>query len=132
MVAAIAFILNGGSKFEVSVEDLKKELTQVGLPREHGLMLARPYQKYGPQLTRRLQSKTLRIDRVKNVHWRVDYIVARSSIRSADSFEAQMSLVTEKHDESHPIVFTLSREKTAVLLAECKAALQMMQDLAKK
>lgn len=128
LVAALSFVLLGGAKHEVAAEDLQRELQQVGLPREHGLMLRRPYAKYSPQLTRRLQSKTLRVDRLKTSAWRVDLVLARSAHRSASAAEGQLRLTTDERDDAHPLVVTLSREKLAVLLAECKAALQVMQE----
>ncbi len=129
LVAAIAFILTGGAKHEVAADELMRELQQAGLPREHGLMLARPYAKYSVQLTRRLQSKTLRVDRIKAAAWRVDYVASRSSARHAGAAEAQLRLTSDQHDDAHALAFALSRDKAAALLAECRAALQLMAEL---
>jgi hypothetical protein len=124
LVAAVSLILTGHAKYEVSTEELQRELTQVGLPREHGLMLARPLARHAPQLRVRLQSGTLALPRVARLDWRVDLVAARSCARAlAPRPEAALSLHT---DDGKNTAVTLSHEQLLVLLAETRAALALM------
>jgi hypothetical protein len=79
LVQAVSLVLRGGCKNDVSISELQKELQQVGLPREHGVMLRRPYEKYSSVLRQRLKNQTLSVGKVQTIRYRVDYVVARST-----------------------------------------------------
>ena len=124
LVAAVSLILTGHAKHEVATEELQRELTQVGLPREHGLMLARPLARHAPQLRVRLQAATLSLPRLARLDWRVDLVAARSCARAlAPRPECLLALRT---DDGRAASFALSHDQLLLLLAEARAALALM------
>lgn len=124
LVAAVSLILTGQAKYDVSTEELQKELTQVGLPREHGLMLARPLAKQAPLLQARLRSQTLSLERLARLDWRVDLVAARSCAHAlAPRPECSLTL---HGDGGKSTALTLTHDQVLVLLAEARAALALM------
>ena len=125
LVAAVALILQGAAKYDVSLEDLQRELGQVGLPREHVLMLARPLAKHSPQLAVRLRSLTLALPRLRRLDFAVDLVAARSCSRAgATRPEARLTLITTDADVA--ATFSVTHDQLLVLLNEAKAALALM------
>lgn len=119
LVAAVALLLRGGAKYGVEVDDLCSELQQIGLPREHGLLLRRPYAKFGPVLAARLRASSLTVGRLpRPPQWRVDWVAARSCASPAAHAEGQILM--------GDTLFAISHKQLLVMLAECKAALALM------
>ena len=119
LVAAVSLILRGGCKYAVPLAELQAELQQIGLPREHGVLLARPYVKYSPPLAARLKHATLSAaPSAPPLQWRVDWVLARSHSGPHGRPEAQLKLAGA--------VFNLSQPQLLALLADARAALAAM------
>jgi hypothetical protein len=59
-VAALHFILSNSVKYNVNPEILTKELTQLGLPKEHSEALSRAYVNKRDTLREEFRNKTLK------------------------------------------------------------------------
>eukprot|EP01091_Cochliopodium_minus_P005404 TRINITY_DN1533_c0_g1_i1.p1 TRINITY_DN1533_c0_g1~~TRINITY_DN1533_c0_g1_i1.p1 ORF type:complete len:219 (+),score=38.62 TRINITY_DN1533_c0_g1_i1:1-657(+) len=143
-ITASTFIITQGVKYDVEAEVIKTELQQLGLPKEHCTALARPFQKYKDKLAPKFESEVLSFPRLKNVEWRVDYILCSNQLRSIEKPEAQIKIVTTKRlydtksqekekkknnvneDNLNTYVFTLSHDKVRILLHELKEARDLM------
>jgi hypothetical protein len=124
LVAAVSLILSGAARFDVPLDELQRELIQVGLPREHGVMLARPLARHGPQLQQRLKSQTLSLPRLQKLDWRVDLVAARSDSRTRPVPEAVLTL--QRLDDK-AVTMALTHDQLLVLLADAKIALNQMK-----
>jgi hypothetical protein len=83
-VAATHFILENAARYGVDFKTLGLELQQLGLPRENSDGIARPYRINRDLLRTRLLESRVSLPRLEGVDWRVDWVVAGSSVeRSA-------------------------------------------------
>jgi hypothetical protein len=79
-VAATHFILENAARFGVDFKTLGQELQQLGLPRENSDGIARPYRINRDLLRARLLESRVSLPRLEGVDWRVDVVVAGSSV----------------------------------------------------
>ena len=141
-ITACTFIISQGVKYDVETEVLKTELQQLGLPREHCVSLARPYQKYKEKLALKFETEVLSFPRLKNVDWRIDYILCSNNMKNIDKPEAQLRITPTRklnqtieeekklkntnEDIINTKVFTISHDKLRILLSELKEARDLM------
>ena len=123
ILAAISYILSNAAKYKVSTEDVALELQQLGLPREHTMMMKRPLVKYIHLLTKRLRSKVLRINPIDDpIKWRLDYIVSNNNLRNVNQFQVTLKL-------SDDVSFMVNRDQVSVLLHELRQASALISQI---
>eukprot|EP00899_Mesostigma_viride_P009524 jgi/Mesvir1/18573/Mv17082-RA.1 len=76
-MAALRFIVSNATKFGVDDTTLKRELMQLGLPREHGDMLCRPYKDHRERMADRLRGVSLKLSSLRVRDWYVEDLPGR-------------------------------------------------------
>ena len=130
-IAALSFILSSAAKYNVDGDSLSNELQQLGLPREHSVSLHKVYEDNSGKLQGTLRETSFRLDRLKNVEWRVDYVLGSSQLKEIQEPEINMRFITVDSDDSRekPVSFTVTSDKFRVLLHELKQAYNAMEGL---
>eukprot|EP00009_Paramoeba_aestuarina_P006805 CAMPEP_0201519040 /NCGR_PEP_ID=MMETSP0161_2-20130828/9699_1 /ASSEMBLY_ACC=CAM_ASM_000251 /TAXON_ID=180227 /ORGANISM="Neoparamoeba aestuarina, Strain SoJaBio B1-5/56/2" /LENGTH=209 /DNA_ID=CAMNT_0047916961 /DNA_START=42 /DNA_END=668 /DNA_ORIENTATION=- len=130
-LAALLFIISSSAKYDVSDEVMAKELLSLGLPNEHCEALKKPYKENKDKLRDAFMERSLRFDSLKDVQWRVEYIMSSSLL--ADVGQPSCSLLIKKESivecqggerkrEEKDVCFEVSDEKLRVLLHELETA----------
>lgn len=130
MIAALHFILRNSAKYDVDgVEVLPMELEQLGLPADVARAICKTYVKCKSDLRARLLTQTLHMPRVVEADWRVDYVLASSSLKNVATPTVRMNLQLSKagqnslsKNKDSEVSFEMSSDKFAVLYADLKAA----------
>ncbi|XP_041494668.1 COMM domain-containing protein 4 isoform X1 [Microtus oregoni] len=136
-VAVLSFILSSAAKHSVDSDSLSSELQQLGLPRElrlpaeHATSLCRCYEEKQSPLQEHLRACSLRVNKLANVSWRVDYTLSSSLLRSVEEpmVHLQLEVVPAPGALAQPVSMSLSADKFQVLLAELKQAQTLMAAL---
>uniref|UniRef100_A0A672J442 COMM domain containing 4 n=1 Tax=Salarias fasciatus TaxID=181472 RepID=A0A672J442_SALFA len=129
-IAVLSFILSSAAKHDVDSESLSSELQQLGLPKEHTMGLCKSYEDKHSALQDKLRETSLRLNRLENVSWRVDYTLSSSELSEVNEPEIHLKLQTKGPDSAtETTVVTVSAEKFRVLLTELKQAQAMMNAL---
>ncbi|KXJ06943.1 COMM domain-containing protein 4 [Exaiptasia diaphana] len=89
-IAAIAFILSSAAKYTVDGDSLANELQQLGLPKEHSVSLCKLYGENLSKLQQTFHEKTLKLDGISNLEWRVDYVLGSSELDQVQEPEVQL------------------------------------------
>jgi hypothetical protein len=79
-VAAIHFVVTNAAKFDLDESSLVQEIQQLGLPRENSEAIARQYREHKDLLRTRLAEQSYRVSKLVSAEWRVDQVVASSSV----------------------------------------------------
>ena len=122
-VAAISFILKNAIRNSVDFDNLSNELQQLGLQKDTSIALSKIYHENSDKLAMLMKDQSLRLSRYIHLGWRVDYVISSSMISniSEPSFEFSMESKNYKND-TEVIIFTISKEKFRMILAELKHA----------
>lgn len=119
MVAALTFIIANAGKFDVDgVEVLPQELEQLGLPRDICRAICKSFIAVQGELTRHCNSSSLSLPRLKDVQWRVDYVVSSSALKDCSTPAVYLQLGTDKRTQE---TFEVDAEKFKVLFSDLKA-----------
>ena len=130
-IAALSFILSSAAKYSVDGESLSNELQQLGLPKEHAVALCKVYQDNLAKLQSSFQERSLKLDKLSNMEWRVDYVLGSSELKEVKEPEVQLKFDKSGGTTSKPeaVSFTISSDKFRVLLSEMKQAQNFMEGL---
>ena len=130
-IAALSFILSSAAKYNVDGDSLSNELQQLGLPREHSMSLQKVYEDNLSKLQDFLRSTSFRLDKLKDLEWRIDYVLGSSQIKDLKEPEINLRFVTINSDSSgeQPVSLTMTSDKFRVLLHELKQAYKTMEGL---
>ncbi|XP_028306968.1 COMM domain-containing protein 4 isoform X2 [Gouania willdenowi] len=130
-IAVLAFILSSAAKHDVDSESLSSELQQLGLPKEHTTGLCKSYEDKHTALQDKLRETSLRLGRLEEVSWRVDYTLSSSQLKQVNQPVVQLKLQTQGAESrsSETTVVSVSADKFRVLLTELKQAQTMMDAL---
>ncbi|XP_055274100.1 COMM domain-containing protein 4 [Moschus berezovskii] len=130
-VAVLSFILSSAAKHSVDGESLSSELQQLGLPREHAASLCRCYEEKQSSLQARLRARSLRVNRLVGVGWRVDYTLSSSLLRTVEEplVHLRLEVAAAPGAPAEPVAMSLSADKFQVLLADLKQAQTLMSSV---
>lgn len=130
-IAALSFILSSAARYTVDGESLLNELQQLGLPKEHSASLCKLYGESLSKLQETFLEKTLKLDGISNLEWRVDYVLGSSELEKIREPEVQLKFnkTTADDQEGELVAFTMTSEKFRVLLAELKQAYTLMEGM---
>ena len=131
-IAALNFIFASSARQNVDGETVSNELQQLGLPKEHANALCKIYDEKLEQLQSTFRHQSLRLSKLKEVDWRVDYVISSSLIGEIGEPEVQLKIVKEdtiKNHEIEEIAFTVNGNDFRTLLTELKQAYRLMEDL---
>jgi len=130
-IAALSFILSSAARYTVDGDSLANELQQLGLPKEHSVSFCKLYGENLSKLQESFHEKTLKLDGISNLEWRVDYVLGSSELDQVQEPEVQMKFnkTTMDNPEGEVVAFTVSSEKFRVLLAELKQAYSHMEGM---
>eukprot|EP00753_Platysulcus_tardus_P020980 PLAT8541.1.p3 GENE.PLAT8541.1~~PLAT8541.1.p3 ORF type:complete len:226 (+),score=118.92 PLAT8541.1:38-715(+) len=156
-IAALNFILSNAVKYNVEDSTLSLELQQLGLPREHSEAIAKPYRNNRLRLREVFGEDSFSLPRLASVDWRVDTLLASSSLATVEKPTVQLALTLETvergaaeadgEEESksgedggdadvgkpgvrrEEVAFELDASKFRVLLSELKTARALMEQL---
>eukprot|EP01105_Mastigella_eilhardi_P018583 TRINITY_DN4316_c0_g5_i2.p1 TRINITY_DN4316_c0_g5~~TRINITY_DN4316_c0_g5_i2.p1 ORF type:complete len:216 (-),score=76.09 TRINITY_DN4316_c0_g5_i2:443-1090(-) len=134
VIAALRFVLHSAAKHGVEPATLAAELGQIGLPNEHTLALQRAYAPQRDKLRARLANDTLaalpHVDpRANGVEWRVDYVLASSTVLAVGQPTVQLRLALRGGpvgSSEHACAFEMSADKFRVFHHEMRALLDAM------
>jgi hypothetical protein len=143
MVAALHFIFLNSAKYDVDATGvLPMELQQLGLPRDICTAIVRAFQAAKDSLRAKLAAEVLRLPRLTQADWRVDYVLASSEIAAADTTNIRLQLhvlppsssstaLTRGGAQVTPPVqtvsFALTPAQFTLLYNDLKQAKQMLQ-----
>ncbi|XP_019388697.1 PREDICTED: COMM domain-containing protein 4 [Crocodylus porosus] len=130
-IAVLSFILSSAAKHNVDNESLSSELQQLGLPKEHATGLCRSYEEKQSALQDSLRTRSLRLNQLDSVSWRVDYTLSSSELQEVNEPLVHLKFNIRDRDRgvTEPIAMAVSAEKFQVLLAELKQAQALMKTL---
>jgi hypothetical protein len=130
-MAALSFILSSAARYTVDGDSLANELQQLGLPKEHSVSLCKLYGDNLSKLQETFLDKTLKLDGMSNLEWRVDYVLGSSELQQVREPEVQLKFNKTRADnqEGELVAFTVTSEKFRVLLAELKQAYTLMEGM---
>jgi hypothetical protein len=130
-IAALSFILSSAAKYGVDGDSLSNELQQLGLPREHSISLHKVYEDNLTKLQEYLRATCFRLDKLKDLEWRIDYVLGSSQMKDLKEPEINLRFVTVNSDSSveQPVSLTMTSDKFRVLLHELKQAYKTMEGL---
>eukprot|EP01080_Neovahlkampfia_damariscottae_P006552 gene6552-10558_t len=99
-IASLTFIILNAAKFEVKETSLSSELQQLGLPKvlDSSLTLCRSYKKYRDDLMYKLKTETLKLPRIDDLAWRVDFILSSSYLNEVNAPNVQLKIKTTKQE----------------------------------
>lgn len=133
-------MLSNAAKFDVDEKSLILEVQQLGLPKENTEAIAKQYKDAKELLRSKLAEDSYRVNQLVSVDWRVDHIIASSSV---DSSSGSGSLINvkldldsrfEQHDPSSQdgrrlstIAFQMTPQKLDVLISELSQAKRLME-----
>ena len=130
-VAALSFVLSSAAKYSVDGDSLSNELQQLGLPKEHSTALCKTYGEKLAQLQEVFWQKSLRLNRLSGLEWRVDCVLGSSELHEMKETEVQLRLneIDLNSDVSRAAAFSVTSDKFRVLLSELKQAQKQMEGL---
>ncbi|KAG6939854.1 COMM domain containing 4 [Chelydra serpentina] len=130
-IAVLSFILSSAAKHSVDSDSLSSELQQLGLPKEHATGLCRSYEEKQSPLQDSLRARSLRLNRLDSVSWRVDHTLSSSELQQVNEPLVHLKFTVRDGDRgvTEPFAMTVSAEKFRVLLAELRQAHAMMKTL---
>ncbi|XP_053898848.1 COMM domain-containing protein 4 [Malaclemys terrapin pileata] len=130
-IAVLSFILSSAAKHSVDSDSLSSELQQLGLPKEHATGLCRSYEEKQSPLQDSLRTRSLRLNRLDSVSWRVDHTLSSSELQTVNEPLVHLKFTVRDGDRgmTEPFAMTVSAEKFRVLLTELRQAHAMMKTL---
>ena len=132
-------MLSNAAKFDVDEESLILEVQQLGLPKENTEVIAKQYMDAKELLRSKLAEDSYRVNQLVSVDWRVDHIIASSSIDSSSggsliNVKLDLDSRFEQHDPSSQdsrrhstIAFQVTPQKLDVLISELSQAKRLME-----
>eukprot|EP00761_Pharyngomonas_kirbyi_P007845 gb/GECH01007856.1/.p1 GENE.gb/GECH01007856.1/~~gb/GECH01007856.1/.p1 ORF type:complete len:203 (+),score=31.12 gb/GECH01007856.1/:1-609(+) len=131
ILAALDFIVTNAVRFNVKYDVLVDELQQLGMPRESSVSVSRSYIKNKDKLKTVLDQQTLKLPRLENLKWRVDYTVASSMLKEVNSpsVQLQMQIQDPLNKQATNEHFSVSAEKFNALIHELRAARKIMNEV---
>ncbi len=145
IVAALHFIVSSASKYAVAEDDLAAELQQLGLPKENSVSIAKPYRENQDKLRAACAAKTLQLQRISSVDWRVDCILASSAKKEINVPSVHMRLgfappppdalaapatAAAAPTAATGVAFEMDAERFRLFHAELRAAKALMEQAA--
>lgn len=136
LIAAVDFIITNGAKYNVDDQVLVTELQQLGLPKENCDSLVRPFAESKQALQEKLHSRSLRLDTIKSLDWRVDYLLSSHNLNNVNAPAVQLALTVsspeartheDSKDKHTKHSFEIDADKFRVLLTELQIARAMME-----
>jgi len=133
-VAALHFVVTNAAKYDVRVDELSDEIQQLGLPKEHATGLSKVYSDHAVVVRARLREKSLKLNSLEKVDWRVDFVLGSSSEPESRQPEVHLRLDVRDADTDKitPLGFTMDPEQCRLLLHELTAAEKIMSQVALK
>lgn len=111
------------------------ELQQLGLPIDISKAIVRCFSSAKQDLLARFAKQTLQLPRLRNLDWRVDYVIASSFLTNVAAPTARLDLTLSKPDARLPgakeLAVEVSAEKLSVLLSDLRSARAIMSGLEK-
>jgi hypothetical protein len=108
VINTIYFIVSNATRYDIDPNILYPELEQLGLPSDVAKSLSKIYLAYQAQLTTTFQSKTLKLNSLSQIQWRINYILDNSVQHHAQSQQNQQSstdsTATPTQSPSQPLI----------------------------
>lgn len=115
--------MTNAARFDVEFETLSTELQQLGLPKDSTIPMCRSYKEYKNLLIEKFKTKTLRLSKLENLEWRVDYVLSSSQIPTVNEPNIQLQLTIQNKVDN----FDISLSKFRVLHQELINARKLME-----
>ncbi|KAK2550400.1 COMM domain-containing protein 4 [Acropora cervicornis] len=128
-IAALSFILSSAAKYRVDGDSLSNELQQLGLPKEHSVALCKTYADNLVKLQGAFLQRSLKVNKLSELQWRVDYVLGSSELHEIKEPEVQLRFdnMDVSSGAKEFISFSLTARKFSVLLSELKQAQRFME-----
>lgn len=107
VLAAITYIITSATKYDIDSTILNTELQQLGLPKENSDGISRPFRIHQDRLRAQATVDSLKLPRLLSLDWRVDTILATSTLGSL------RNQVTNSSSSSLSSVSTIGNNTTA-------------------
>jgi|TARA_B110000003_G_C16354268_1_gene420007 COMM domain containing 4 len=129
-LAAINFLLDSATRYDVDRSILDIEMQQLGLTRETSATLLDVYFSKKPEIEQNYRTKEFKMEPPGSIRWRLDYIIGSSVSKEAHSPSVRLKIPGSKKKGS-PLQFDVPVDKFRVLLSELKTAQAIIQNLEK-
>lgn len=126
-LAAVNFLLDSATRYDVERSVLGIETEQLGLPQETSTTLLDIYFENKEKIEENYRAKEFKLAPVGKIDWRVDYILG-SSVAN-DSLAPNIQLQINGGSVQEGSQFEIGAEKFRALLSELKTAHRMMTNL---
>ncbi|XP_057337749.1 COMM domain-containing protein 4 [Microplitis mediator] len=124
IVSALEMIMTSSSRYEVNADDLSSELQQLGLPKEHSIVIGRLHTDNYSQIHDHLLSQSLRLNALSSIE------VETKKDDIENSIIVTMGLKIKKIDGSdEKVTVNIPKEKLTILIEEMKKVRGMMEDM---
>jgi hypothetical protein len=136
IVAAVTLIIKNSAKYNVKPEIASLELQQLGLPKRHATDIEKILATSTTELRAHFKQQTLKLNRVTNLEWRIDFILSSSNLKELNQPQILLNLhvkpvssTKERKIENKAYAFGIDQDKFRVFLHELKTARALMKDL---
>lgn len=134
IVAAVTLIIKNSAKYNVKPDIASLELQQLGLPKRHATDIEKILATSTSDLRTHFKSQTLKLNRVINTEWRIDFMLSSSNLKELNQPQALLKLHLQsssstKKPSAKSHAFGIDQDKFRVFLHELKAARALMKDL---
>lgn len=130
-IAALSYILSSAAKYRVDGDSLSNELQQLGLPKEHSVALCKTYADNLIKLQDAFLQRSLKLNKLTELQWRVDYVLGSSELHEITEPEVQLRFieVDVSNGSAQPVSFSMTARKFSLLLSELRQAQRLMEGL---
>lgn len=130
-IAALSYILSSAAKYRVDGDSLSNELQQLGLPKEHSVALCKTYADNLIRLQDAFLQRSLKLNKLTELQWRVDYVLGSSELHEITEPEVQLRFneVDVSNGSAQPVSFSMTARKFSLLLSELRQAQRLMEGL---
>ena len=126
-LAAVNFLLDNATRYDVERSVLGIETEQLGLPKETSLALLEIFFKNKEDIVQNYRTKEFKLSPMNKIDWRVDYILGSSGAKEVSAPNIHLKVHGKTLEDS--LQFELGADKFRTLLSELKTAYKMMASL---
>ncbi|CAG5075946.1 Similar to Commd4: COMM domain-containing protein 4 (Mus musculus) [Cotesia congregata] len=124
IVSALEMIITSSARYEVNADDLSSELQQLGLPKEHSIVIGRLHTDNYNQIHDHLLAQSLRLNALSSID------IETKKDETKNSVMVTMGLKIKKLDgDDEKVSINIPKDKLAVLIEEMKKVRGIMEEM---
>ena len=126
-LAAVNFLLDNATRYDVERSVLGIETEQLGLPKETSLALLEIFFNNKEDIEKNYRAQEFKLSPMNKIDWRVDYILGSSGAKEVSAPNIHLKVHGKTSEDS--LQFELGADKFRTFVSELKTAHKMMTSL---